>query len=65
MLIYQLTIYALVSMDQSIIRCQYHFLLKGKDLHEILDQFNDKIIIGLEDQDTTILNIALQELPNE
>lgn len=62
---YQLTISALVSADQSIIKCQYHFIITGKDLYEILDNVNDKMIIGLQDEDTTILNFTLQELPNE
>jgi len=61
MLEYTLTINALVSVDQSIIKCQYHFIINGNDLYQILDEVNDKVITGLQDQDTTIVHIALQE----
>jgi hypothetical protein len=65
MLTYTLEIKALVSVESTtIIKVSLHYLLKGEDLYTILDELNDKIIRALEDQDTTIINIALQESLN-
>ena len=65
MLLYTLEIQTLVSIESTtIIKVSLHFFLKGEDILTILDEFNDKIIQVLEDQDTSIINIALQESPN-
>jgi hypothetical protein len=65
MLDYTFTIDALVSVEStSIIHITVIKILRGMDLYEILDEFNDQLIAALEDQDTTIIKVALQESPN-
>jgi N-acetyl-anhydromuramyl-L-alanine amidase AmpD len=65
MLHYTLDIQALVSVESTtIVKVSLHYFIKGEDLLTILDEFNDKIIQVLEDQDATIINIALQESLN-
>ena len=65
MLEYTFTIDALVSVEStSIIHVTVIKILRGEDLYEILDELNDQLIIALQNQDTTIIKVALQESAN-